>query len=237
MTTNNTTVIAAIDAPEPNLATLKGAGGKMLRLMSADDIAATVAKAVEFLAAQPAPVNTKDAFAGYFVGIPATKLIADVGLDDVHMLVALRDNEFGLEKALESIGWYQICWACGLNRAKADLSEFEFRHEIEWKMDLEEAITLVLAGDKAFESTDEAFGEAYDAHRHRLAAAESIVYDYLLNLTTKWTARDVRLARIYIQRLAESHEQDYKPRDFIPHIEALTELNEALLRGLEAAAA
>jgi hypothetical protein len=232
MTTNNTIVITAIDASEANAA-LKDGGGKIMRLISADDIAATVAKAVEFLAAQPAPVNTKDAFVGFFVEIPATKLIADVGLDDVHMLVALRDNEFGLEKALESIGWYTTA---GLNRAKADLSEFEFRKRIEWKMDLEEAIALVLAGDEAFESTDDD-GDASDAHYERLAEAESIVYAYLMHLTTKWTTRDVKLARIYIERLAESHEQDYKPRDFIPHIEELTELNEALLRGLEAAAA
>jgi hypothetical protein len=66
MTTNNTTVITAIDASEANAA-LKDGGGKIMRLISTDDIAATVARAVEFLAAQPAPVNTKDAFVGFFV--------------------------------------------------------------------------------------------------------------------------------------------------------------------------
>jgi hypothetical protein len=231
MTTNNSTVIAAIDASEANPAALKDARGKMLRLMSTDDIAATVAKAVEFLAAQPVPVNTKDAFAGYSVEIPATKLIVDVGLDDVHMLVALRDIEFGLEKALESIGWYTICRAG--DRAKADLRKFEFCRHIEWKMDLEDAIALVLAGDEAFESTDDDDCEAYDA---RLDAAESIVYDYLLNLTTKWTARDVKLARMSIDRLAASHEHTYKAYDFEGWVESLTALNEALLRGVEAAA-
>lgn len=107
--------------------------------MSTDDIAATVAKAVEFLAAQAVPMNTKDAFAGDFVEIPATKLIADVGLDDVQMLVALRDNEFGLENALQRIGWHTICRAGTRNRAKAELSKFVFSHKIEWKVDLEES--------------------------------------------------------------------------------------------------
>jgi hypothetical protein len=192
MTTNKTTVITAIDASEANLAARKDAGGKMLRPMSTDDIAATVARAVEFLAAQPVPMNTKDAFAGEFFEIPATKLIADVGLDDVQMLVALRDNEFGLEKALHRIGWHTICRAGTLNRAKADLSKFVFRHQIEWKVDLVEAIALILAEDEGFESTD----DDDDRHYERLNAAGRVVRNYLLNLTTKWTAWDVKLARV-----------------------------------------
>jgi hypothetical protein len=139
MTTNDTTVIAAIDASEANPAALKDAGG-----MSTDDIAATISKAVEFLAAQAVPMNTKDAFAGEFVEIPATKLIADVGLDDVQMLVALRDNEFGPR-------------------------------------------------GEDFESTD----DDDDRYNERFNAAVPVVRNYLLNLTTKWTARDVKLARVY----------------------------------------
>jgi hypothetical protein len=227
MTTNKTTVIAASEA---NLAARKDAGDKILR-PSTDDIAATVAKAVEFLAAQPVPMNTKDAFAGEFVEIPATKLIADVDLDDVQMLVALRDNEFGLEKELGSIGWDTICRAGRLNRPKADLSKFVFRHKIGWKVDLEEAIALMLAHGEDLESTD----DDDDRYYERFYAAVPVVRNYLLNLTTKWTARDVKLARVYVELLTESNEDSFIALEDC--VESLTELNEALLRGLEAAGA
>jgi hypothetical protein len=237
----NITTITDITAKDADLAALQAGKGKVFRLMNDTDIAATLQTALDYLKDQPTPVNTKEAFVGYSVKLPATKMVAEAGLDDVHMLAGLQDTTLGLyaalEKALAGTGWYIICKAGSLNRAKATLSDFEFRYTIEWKIDIEEAIALVLAGDEAFESTDDDDDEAYDVHCERLSAAVSIVYDYLMKLTTKWTARDVKLARIYIKRLAEFHEQDCKPRDFIPHIEILTELNEALLRGLEAAAA
>jgi hypothetical protein len=100
---------------------------------------------------------------------------------------------------------------CHHRRATAGLEGFEFCHGTRFDLSVEDAINIVLAGDEAFECTDDDYGD--DAHFERLTAAESIVYDYLTKLT-KWTARDVKLARIYIERLATSYEGTYKASDF-----------------------
>jgi hypothetical protein len=159
----------------------------------------------------------------------------------VDLLTALRNDTLG--EALYAINWHVGTTGVGdpegrtgsyYRRATAGLEGFEFCRWTKFDLSVEDAINIVLAGDEPLECEDDDDG---DAHYERLAAAEPIAYDYLIKLTTMWTAREVKLARIHIERLAESHEQDYKPRDFIPHIEELTELNEALLRGLEAAGA
>jgi hypothetical protein len=199
-------------------------------------------KVVQYLQAQTVPVNTKSTYVGSEFKVSVAQVLEATGVNATDLLTALRNDT--IDKALDAIGWHVGTTGVGdpeggigsyHRRATAGLEGFEFRHWTKFDLSVEDAINVVLAGDEAFECEDD--GEAYDAHWELLAAAESIVYDYLTKLTTKWTARDVKLARIYIERLAESHEQDYKPTDFRPHIEALTELNEALLRGLEAAAA
>jgi hypothetical protein len=203
-------------------------------------------KVLQYLKAQTVPLDNEST--GFnnstWFTVSVAQVLEATGVNAADLLTALRNDT--LNEALRAIDWYVLttgtgdpeglkgCWH---RRATAGLEGFAFWHRTTFDLSVEDAITLVLAGDEAFESTDDDDGEAYDAHCERLAEAESIVYDYLMKLTTKWTAREIKLARIYIERLAESHDQDYKPRDFIPHIETLTELNEALLRGLEAAAA
>jgi hypothetical protein len=199
-------------------------------------------KVVRYLEAQTAPVNTQSEYAGSLFKVSVTQVLEATGVNAADLLTALRNGT--LRNALDAIGW--CVGATGVSAphgwvslhhpgAPVGLEDFEFCTGIEFDLSVEDAINIVLEGDEAFDSTADDNGN--DAHGERLGAAESIVCDYLQNLTTKWTARDIKLARIYIERMAESHEQDYKPRDFIPHIEALTELNEAMLRGLEAAAA
>jgi hypothetical protein len=208
-----------------------------------DDAKAEMAqKVVQYLQAQTVPVNTKSTYVGSAFKVSVTQVLEATGVNAADLLTAMRDDT--LDKNLDAIDWHvnttgvgdpEGGMGCYHRRATAGLEGFEFRHWTKFDLSVEDAINIVLAGDEAFECEDD--WKAYDAHGERLDAAVSIVYDYLMTLTTKWTARDVKLARIYIERLAESHEQDRKPTDFIPHIETLTELNEALLRGLEAATA
>jgi hypothetical protein len=168
------------------------------------------------------------------------QVLEATGANAADLLTALRNDT--LDKALDAIGWWAGMTGVGApngiadlrHRATAGLEGFEFRHWIEFDLSVEDAINIVLEGDEAFDSTADDDGN--DPHGQRLAAAVSIVCDYLLNLTTKWTARDIKLARIYIDRLAETHEHTYKAYDFESWVESLTELNRALLRGLEAAA-
>jgi hypothetical protein len=202
-------------------------------------------KVVRYLQAQTVPVNTKSAYVGSQFKVSVVQVLEATGVNAADLLTAMRNDT--LDKALHAIDWHvgttgvgdpEGRTGCYHRRATAGLEGFEFWQWTKFDLSVEDAINIILAGDEAFEREDDDDDcEAFDRHHERLAAAESIVYDYLIKLTTKWTARDVKLARIYIERLAESHEDDCKPRDFIPHIETLTELNEALLRGLEAAAA
>jgi hypothetical protein len=208
-----------------------------------DDAKAEMAqKIVQYLQAQTVPVNTKSTYVDAQFKVSVAQVLEATGVNAADLLTALRHDT--LDQELHAIDWHAGTTGLGEGvgsyhrRATAGLESFEFRHWTKFDLSVEDAIDIVLAGDEAFECEDDDFDlEAYNRHRQRLAAADSIVYDYLMKLTTKWTSRDVKLARMYIERLAESHEEDYKPRDFIPHIEELTELNEALLRGLEAAAA
>jgi hypothetical protein len=198
-------------------------------------------KVVQYLQAQTVPVNTKSTHVGSQFKVSVAQVLKATGVNAADLLTALRNDT--LNKALHAIDWHvgttgvgdpEGRIGCYHRRATAGLEGFEFRQWTKFDLRVEDAINIVLAGDEAFESTNDEGNEAYD---RRLDAAESIVHNYLLNLTNKWTARDVKLARIYIERLAESHKQDCKPRDLIPHVEALTKLNEALLRGLDAVAA
>jgi hypothetical protein len=196
-------------------------------------------KLVQYLQAQTVPVNTKSTYVGSQFKVSVAQVLEATGVNAADLLTAMRHDT--LEKELLAINWHVGKTGASRHRRPTAgleaLKGFEFWQRTKFDLSVEDAINIVLAGDEAFECEDDDDGEACDAHDERLAEAESIVYNYLTNLTTKWTARDIKLARIHINRLAESHEQDYKPRDFVPHIEALTELNEALLRGLEAAAA
>jgi hypothetical protein len=193
-----------------------------------------IRKVVQYFQAQTVPVNPEDAFAGLRVSM--AQLLEATGVNAADLLPALRDDT--LSKALVNIGWQTAT-----NGVGAGVEGFEFCQFTKFALSVEDAIDIVLAGDEPFadEAGDEPLADedAEDFVRHfeRLDAADGIVRNYLLNLTTKWTARDIKLARIHIDRLAEPHKWDCKPRDFIPHIETLSELNEALLRGLEAAAA
>jgi hypothetical protein len=202
-------------------------------------------KVLQYLKAQTVPVNTKNTYVGSQFKVSVAQVLEATGVNAADLLTALRNDT--LDKPLDAIDWCVGATGVGAPHgfvsrhhpnAPVGLEDFEFCHWIEFDLSVEDAINIVLEGDEAFKCEDDDDDcEAYDRHHERLDAAESVVCDYLLNLATKWTARDVKLARIYIERLAEAHKQDYKPRDFIPHIETLTELNEALLRGLEAAAA
>jgi hypothetical protein len=201
-------------------------------------------KVVQYLQAQTVPVNTKSTYVGSQFKISVAKVLEATGVNAADLLTAMRNDT--LEKELHAINWHVGTTGvgdpkgragCYHRRATAGLEGFEFCQWTKFDLSVEDAINIVLASDEAFVGTDYDDDEAFDARCERFDAAEGIVGDYLLNLSTKWTARDVKLARTYIERLAECHEQDCKPRDFIPHIEALTELNDALLRGLEAAAA
>jgi hypothetical protein len=171
--------------------------------------------------------------------VSVAQVLEATGVNAADLLTALRNDT--LNEALHAIDWYVVT-ACGITdcyhcRATAGPEGFEFWHWTTFDLSVEDAIAITLAGDEAFETeTDADDDEAEDLHFQRRAAADEIVFEYLLDLTNKWTARDIKLARIYIDRLTEAHEH-YGPRDFILQIEGLTALNEALLRGLEAAAA
>jgi hypothetical protein len=203
-------------------------------------------KVVQYLQAQTVPLDNESTWfnnSTWFT-VSVAQVLEATGVSAADLLTVLRNDT--LNEALRAIDWYVLttgmgdpegltgCWH---RRATAGLEGFAFWHRTTFDLSIEDAIALVLAGDEAFESTDDEDDEAYDAYCERLDAAESIVYDYLLNLTTKWTARDIKLARIYIDGLAASHEGTYKAYDFEGWVESLTALNEALLRGLEAAAA
>jgi hypothetical protein len=166
------------------------------------------------------------------------------GVNAADLLTAMRHDT--LDKQLHAINRHvgttgvgdpEGITGCYHRRATAGLEGFEFWHWTKFHLSVEDAINIVLAGDEAFECEDDDDNcEAYDRHHDRLDAAEGIVRNYLLNLTTKWTARDVKLARLAVLR-ASNTEGAYKARDFEPIIENLSDLATAMLRGLEAAAA
>jgi hypothetical protein len=202
-------------------------------------------KVVQYLQAQTVPVNTKSTYVGSEFKVSVAQVLEATGVNATDLLTALRNDT--LDRALHAIDWHVDTTGVGdpegitgshHRRATAGLEGFEFCQWTKFDLSVEDAINIFLAGDEAFECEDDDDDcEAYDRHHRRLAAAESIVYDYLLNLTAKWTARDIKLVRIYIDRLAESHKDTYKAYGFEAWVESLTALNEALLRGLEAAAA
>jgi hypothetical protein len=210
-----------------------------------DDAKAEMAqKVVQYLQAQTVPVNTNSTYVGSQFKVSVAQVLEATGVNAADLLTAMRNDT--LDKELHATNWHVGTTGVGdpeghmgryHRRATAGLEGFEFWQWTKFDLSVEDAINIVLAGDKAFECEDDDDGEACDAHDERLAAAESIVYDYLMKLTTKWTARDIKLARIYIERLAASYEGTYKAYDFEGWVESLTELNEVLLRGLEAAAA
>jgi hypothetical protein len=194
-------------------------------------------KVVQYLQAQTVPVNTKSTYVGSAFKVSVAQVLEATGVNAADLLTAMRNDT--LNKDLDAINWCvgTIGAVDYRRRATVALEGFEFWRWTEFDLSVEDAINIVVADDEAFESTDDADGEAHDAHSVRLDAAEGIVCNYLLNLTTKWTARDIKLARFYIGRLAESNKDTYEAYEFAGWVESLTELNEALLRGLEAAAA
>jgi len=202
-------------------------------------------KVVQYLRAQTVPVNTKSTYVGSQFKLSVAQVLEATGVNAADLLTAMRHDT--LDKELHAIDWHvgttgvgdpEGITGCYHRRATAGLEGFEFWHWTKFDLSVEDAINIVLAGDEVFACEDDDNDcEAYDRHHDRLDAAEGIVCNYLLNLTTKWNARDVKLARIYIERLTASNEDTYKAYDFEGWVESLTALNEALLRGLEAAAA
>jgi hypothetical protein len=194
-------------------------------------------KVVQYLQAQTVPVNTKSTYVGSRFKVSVAQVLEATGVNAADLLTALRNDT--LDRELHAINWHvgttgvgdpEGCTGSHHRRATAGPGGFEFWHWTKFDLSVEDAINIVLAGDEAFEYEDD--WKAHDRHHRRLDAATGIVRNYLLNLTTKWTARDIKLARIYIGGLAWSYGDDFEGL-----VELLTALNEALLRGLEAAAA
>jgi hypothetical protein len=144
-------------------------------------------KVVQYLQAQTVPVNTQSAYAGSQFKVSVAQVLEATGVNAADLLTALRNDT--LDEALDAIDWCVGATGVGAPHgfvsrhhpnAPVRLEDFEFCHWIEFDLSVEDAINIVLEGDEVFDSMADDNGN--DPHGERLAAAVSIVCNYLLNL-------------------------------------------------------